>query len=125
MLMDKAMLELDMLATGSTQAWGPDVALRGKMVGESQMPTGDGNQEVDQLAWDYYFATTHRARLRVILEAQEMARRIKKLDRGLIKGTLEWKRAIAEDERPYTVLQRVWSISPNTVSTIKREHGAG
>lgn len=122
--MDLALLRLMVAANGATQAWGPDAGMRkGSKPGAVILSDPDA-WTVDQLAWDYYYgATTHRGRLRVILEAQTLARRWTTSDPSLIKGTEAWKARLAADGRPYRVLQRAYGVSSKTVAAVKKEMG--
>jgi hypothetical protein len=121
-VMDLALMRLTLTANGATQAWGPDAGMRKGSKGESRAPTDFDTWTVDQLAWDYYYgASTHRGRLRVLKQAQELAHSATTSDPGLRKGTREWQERIAADERPYKVLQRVYGIGPNTVAKLKKE----
>jgi hypothetical protein len=126
-LMDLALLRLRLAANGATGAWGPDAAMRkGTSAGSRMLLADSDTYAVDQLAWDYYYgASTHRGRLRVLKQAQEMARSATTSDPGLRKGTQEWRQRIAADPRPYSVLTHVYAVSKRDVVRFKKEYPAG
>jgi hypothetical protein len=123
--MERTLNQLTLTANGAVGTWGPDAGMRkGESRGESRAPTASDTWTVEQLAWDYSFgATTHRARFRVILEAQTLVRKMKRADPSLIKGTEAWKARIAADSRPYRVLADEYGISLRDVVAYKKAAG--
>lgn len=120
-IMDRTLIKLSMIANGATQAWGPDAGMRPGSKGESREPTATDVWTVDQLAWDFqYGASTHRGRLRIILQAQTMLKRAK-ADSALIRGTAAWKARIAEDPRSARACAADYGVSHTTIAAVRRE----
>jgi hypothetical protein len=122
-LMDLALLRLMVVANGATQAWGPDAGMRrGVKTSGSVILTDPDAWTIDQLAWDYYYgATTHRGRLRVLKQAQDMAKEASASDPGLRRGTREWRQRIIEDPRSSRVCERIYGVSHMTIARIRKQ----
>lgn len=124
-VMEHTLNQLALTANGATGAWGPDSAMRKGSKSEASAPTASDVWTVEQLAWDYWYgATTHRGRFRVILEAQQMVRRMRKADPSLIKGTEAWKARILEDPRSNRACADDYGVSFETIRRIRKAASA-
>lgn len=93
-------------------------------------PSGSAPPKVSdtagKLAKEWQGATTNRRRLRLLWEMQralEEARYSPSRDR--VRGTLDWKIAVATDERTASVVGHVYGISARQVRTYRAAHRAG
>lgn len=121
-LMDHAILRLMLLANGAVMP----LTERVTSTRSAKAPGTYNGADVDRLAYKFQRAKTHRARLLLIKAAQDKATAFTHSpDRELIRGTREWKERIAADDRPYTVLQRVYGVSSKTVAATKKEFRRG
>ena len=120
-LMDEALCRILLVSDGGIVALEPRVSGRRA---ESHEPSSDLAVIVDDLGGRFMACRTHRARLLVIREAQAVADRLRYApDRSLVRGTTEWREAIARDSRSCRVLARAYGIGETSVRRIKREAG--
>lgn len=117
-LMDEALLRILLTADGRSQA------LTERVTGsrEASAPTSDLATVLDNLAGRFTGCKTHRARLLVIKEAQDTADRLRFApDRSKVRGTPEWRQAIARDSRSMRVVAAVYGVNASTVCRIKKQ----
>lgn len=118
-LMDEALRMAALTADGSVMRL--QVRIRGGGGGSDSTPMSDLGRTLDRLTEDYTSCKTHRARLRVIKEAQDTVTRLRYApDRSRVRGTREWKEAIAADARPCRKLAVVYGVSHMTIARIKK-----
>lgn len=119
-LMDRALLRIVMTADGATMTLKADI-IKGTSAEKGAAPRSSLAGELDRLGGDYNRAQTHRARLRVIKEAQDMASRLRYAPRAEMRGTVEWKMAIASDDRKQADIAVAYGITQGRVSQICKE----
>lgn len=125
-LMHDALLRLYLQADGKTAslAYRGEGKARGDTGGSlhpSRIPGSSAARDIDALWRGFSSARTHRARLRLILEAQETVLRVAHApDRSRVRDTVEWRERIATDPRSCRVVARVFGVSASTVGNIKR-----
>lgn len=149
-LMDRALLSILLTADGATTNYHPTeyVAVRadrstalGRALADSPgvKPTRlsssadlSGMSSValtlDSLSVRYTSCQTHRARLKVVQEAQRTAvdlRIAPKADPKLVKGTREYREVVATDTRPTSTVARSFRLSTHTVTAWRKEFGVG
>jgi hypothetical protein len=128
MLMHHALLRLYLLADGATASleYRPEHKARGDAgpkAHPSMIPTSSAAWDIDKLWSGFSRATTHRVRLRLILEAQELGRRVAHApDRSFRRDTIEWRERIANDPRSDRQVATVFGISHQTVGRIRKRY---
>lgn len=117
-LMDEALLRILLTADGRAQTLTERVT--GSHPG-TMAPTSDLAATLDALSRDFMRCRTHRARLVIIKAAQRTADRLRHApDRSKVRGTAEWRQAIAADPRKFRAIAAVYGVSISTVSSIKK-----
>ena len=120
-LMDEALGRILRVSDGGVSGLKPRISVRRA---ESHEPSSDLAVIVDYLGGRFMACKTHRTRLLVIREAQAVAVRLRYApDRSLVRGTKEWREAIARDPRSCRVVARTYGIGETSVRRIKREAG--
>lgn len=119
-LMDEALCRIILTSDGAA------VALRARTTGtreRSQAPSSDLAAIVDELDKRFEGCRTHRARLVVIKDAQETADRLRYSPKSeiLIRGTVEWRQALANDPRPRRVVAADYRVSSKTITACRKE----
>lgn len=89
---------------------------------QTTVPSSTVAAELDRL-WDLYTgAWTHRKRLAAVKEAQDTVLRLQFApDRSKVRGTQEWKDALASDPRPLRIVASVFGVSHQTVANYRRK----
>lgn len=127
-LMSDALTRLYLVADGGTASWErrPEKTARGDSGAKahpSSIPSSSGARDWEKLRREFDLARTHRARLRLILEAQYAAVALAYApDRSMVRGTREWEMSVAADPRSNRALARVYSSSHMTIQRIKKRH---
>ena len=118
-LMDEALLRITLTSDGRAMALTERIS--GSHAG-TLAPTSDLATELDQLSSRFMRCKTHRARLYAIKDAQAVADRLCYApDRSVIRGTVEWRQAIAKDARSCRVLASIHGVNASTISRIKKQ----
>lgn len=121
-LMQGALLRLFLLSDGRV------ASLRERVHGSGDGPLGpggDGGEPWHKLAREFDRCKTHRRRLFLIHEAQERwIEAAHAPERGMVRGTREWKEAIGGDARSGRVLARVYGVSETQVRRLKKAWAA-
>jgi hypothetical protein len=103
---------------------GAIMALKERTTGShatSVTPTSDLATVIDDLGSRFTQSKTHRRRLTIIKEAQTTADRLRfSPDRSKVRGTKEWREAVASDSRSCRVLATVYGVSKSTISNLKK-----
>ncbi len=93
-------------------------------VSQSKEPQSDLATDIDDLGERFQACKTHRGRLMLIKEAQALSDRLRYApDRSMVRGTKEWREAIAHDPRTCRVLATIYGVSFGTVRRIKKDAG--
>ena len=117
-LMREAIEGLILTNDGSVASWSRRVTGSRSPVS----PTSTLGQLVEALLRAYIASQTHRERIVVIKDAQTaLAERKFAPDRSKVRGTLEWKAAIAKDARSLRALARIYGVSHGTVANLKKK----
>lgn len=118
LLMDEALRRIMLTSDGAV------MALRERTTGgyaDTREPTSTLAGTIDELGSRFANCKTHRTRLAVIKEAQGTAIRLAySPDRSMVRGTQEWREAIAADTRSCRVLAEVWGVSKSSIAVIKK-----
>ena len=103
----RVLLELNLISEKSAARHGDLV--RGGM--RDNAPRGPKLSEADELLRAYEKARTDGERELIIEAAEQAIREAKYSRRGLVKGTVEWRVAIALDPRPVDVVAWIYGCS--------------
>lgn len=141
-LMDQALLRISMCSDGATTHYrtvdmvrhrGPRTSDQAPAAlhapakttkgGESQAPTSGLADDIRRLETMYTRSRTHSQRLHVIRAAQAIGMRMVKMDRSLVRGTPEWRSAIASASGSVREVAARYGVNHTTVSRIKRAAG--
>lgn len=83
-------------------------------------PSGEGKPEWEMFQMSYARAKLRSEREQVVISAEQFAsawkRQSEPTDREHERGSLAWKRAIANDERPASEVARLFSVSRQQVA---------
>lgn len=119
-LMGNALHSILLTADGRTQSIRHDIVSGSRNT--TNEPTSDLAAILDDLEHHFTRAQTHRRRLMLIKEAQELSARLRYApDRSKVRNTPEWKQAIINDPRSCRVLESVYGVSYSTISRIKKQ----
>lgn len=119
--MDEALCRILLVSDGGVVPLDSRISARRA---ESREPSSDLAAIVERLDGLFRACKTHRTRLLVIREAQAVADRLRYApDRSLVRGTNEWREAIAQDPRSCRVVASTYCLSETTVRRIKRDAG--
>lgn len=122
-LMDSALTVILLTADGSTTSLAVKVSGGSS---SSRAPVSGLVAELDELGERYTSCSTHRARLRVIAEAQALGYRLRFApDRSKVQGTVEWRAAIVADSRSCRELESVYGVGYRTIARIKKAAKSG
>lgn len=125
-LMHEKLLRIALTLDGRTARINQVVVSEGGAIPISRVPSSGLRFELEQLDQWYARCQTHRQRLCLIKQAQDIGDRLKfrkVADPAKINGTAEWRRAIAEDPRSCAVVAEDYSTSRETVRRIKNAAG--
>ncbi len=118
-LMDEALTRILLVSDGAVMALKERTT--GSKVGTIE-PTSWLASVVHELDTRYEKCKTHRARLVVVKDAQDVADKLRYApDRSKVRGTAEWREVIATDPRSTRVLAAVWGVSHMTIARIKKQ----
>lgn len=113
-----AHLALVALAEGGTASWN---SATGHGKPESKAPAAAG-VELREFEHDWANADNDRERLAVIRRViHELKAHRPRVGHGLVRGTEEWRREIAHDDRPIREVAKAWEVKKETVSKYRHE----
>lgn len=103
-----------MLADGSTGSYGGDIITQGATESSAPPPAGEELRDLDR---DWARCKSDGARRRVIRAALDCIRlhRFPKADIRRLRGTREWKEAIAAEHHPVGIVAKMYDVSERSV----------
>lgn len=121
MLMDEALTGIMLTSDGAV------MSLKQRTTGtkEQNAPTSNLAALLDELAGRFSGCKTHRRRLEVIKEAQFVLQRLRYSPKSdiLLRGSAEWRKALATDPRPQRVVTADYRVSSKTITAARKEFG--
>lgn len=121
-LMHNALLGIYLRADGGTAKFDQAGKGRGKPGGSSRAPVSGLWADLEALERAYRQSRTHRHRLLVIREAQQLVVAHSKTDPSQVRNTPEWRLRIARDPRPRRQIAKDYCVSSKTITAIRKEY---
>lgn len=113
--------ELELISHGSVQSWNPSGG--GRNAERDDRPTGESDPPHLQLRTELAKALTQTQVDKIAEKARTALRNARYApERRHVRGTLEWRQAIAKDERTAKDVAKLFDVSERTVYYYRKEY---